>query len=153
MAKARIKALSSFCSAILLLIHLPLTLGELRYGLSISEIWRDSGSLLEWTVQRPGCSGRSARDCLAEDESLMDTEVNRRMLQMQRQYISYRSLDRGAVPCTRPGASYYNCHPRPVYPKSRGCELMADCKSMERTSNGSKFNQTQAAYGTSISLV
>lgn len=128
MAEARIKALSSVCFAILLLIDLPLVLGELQYGLSISESWRDTGSLLEWTMQQARCRGRSNGDCMSEDEILMNSEVNRRMLQMQTQYISYRSLDRGAVPCTRPGASYYNCHPRAAYPKSRGCELIADCR-------------------------
>ncbi|CAK8567110.1 unnamed protein product [Lathyrus sativus] len=65
-------------------------------------------------------------DCLTETE-LMDSESNRRVLAMQKKYISYDTLKRDKVPCDRAGASYYNCHPRQANPYSRGCEVITAC--------------------------
>lgn len=57
----------------------------------------------------------------------MDSETNRRVLAMQKKYISYDTLKRDMVPCDRAGASYYNCHPRQANPYSRGCEVITAC--------------------------
>jgi hypothetical protein len=66
-------------------------------------------------------------ECLTEPEMLMDSESNRRVLAMQKKYISYDTLKRDMVPCDRPGASYYNCHRRQANPYSRGCEVITAC--------------------------
>ncbi|CAA2973770.1 Hypothetical predicted protein [Olea europaea subsp. europaea] len=44
-----------------------------------------------------------------EVEDEMDSENNRRILVIRKKYISYDTLKRDSVPCTQPGASYYNC--------------------------------------------
>ncbi|KAK1271305.1 Protein RALF-like 31 [Acorus gramineus] len=46
----------------------------------------------------------------ASEEVEMDSEINRRVLVGQKSYISYESLKGDAVPCMRPGVSYYECH-------------------------------------------
>ncbi|KAI5406424.1 protein RALF-like 24 [Lathyrus oleraceus] len=71
-------------------------------------------------------STKSIGDCLTETE-LMDSESNRRVLAMQKKYISYDTLKRDKVPCDRAGASYYNCHPRQANPYNRGCEVITAC--------------------------
>ncbi|KAK2443207.1 hypothetical protein P8452_21561 [Trifolium repens] len=65
-------------------------------------------------------------DCLEESE-LMDSESNRRVLAMQKKYISYDTLKRDMVPCDKAGASYYNCHPKQANHYSRGCEVITAC--------------------------
>ncbi|CAN6892847.1 unnamed protein product [Brassica oleracea var. botrytis] len=58
----------------------------------------------------------------------MDSEINRRML-ANRRYISYGALRRNSVPCSRRGASYYNCR-RGAHanPYSRGCSVITRCR-------------------------
>ncbi|GAV58968.1 RALF domain-containing protein [Cephalotus follicularis] len=68
-----------------------------------------------------GCS----EDCLTDAE--MDSETSRRVLLMQKKYISYEALKRGMVPCARPGASYYDCHAAAANPYNRGCEVITRC--------------------------
>ncbi|XP_020227287.1 protein RALF-like 24 [Cajanus cajan] len=68
---------------------------------------------------------KSIGECLMESE--MDSESNRRVLAMQKKYISYDTLKRDMVPCDRPGASYYNCHAMRANPYSRGCEVITAC--------------------------
>ncbi|KAK9906116.1 hypothetical protein M0R45_020253 [Rubus argutus] len=65
-------------------------------------------------------------DCLTEPE--MDSEISRRVLAMQKKYISYETLKRDLVPCARPGASYYNCHPVAANPYNRGCDVITRCR-------------------------
>ncbi|KAJ7979174.1 Rapid alkalinization factor [Quillaja saponaria] len=64
-------------------------------------------------------------ECMTELE--MDSETNRRVLTMQKKYISYHTLRRDMVPCDRPGASYYNCHAGQANPYSRGCDIITRC--------------------------
>ncbi|KAL8245611.1 hypothetical protein R6Q59_011869 [Mikania micrantha] len=60
----------------------------------------------------------------AEDES----ENSRRVLLMEKKYISYETLRRDVVPCGKPGASYYNCRGNGVAnPYNRGCEVITFC--------------------------
>ncbi|KAD0494651.1 hypothetical protein E3N88_44176 [Mikania micrantha] len=60
-----------------------------------------------------------------EDETLLDSESSRRVLLMQKKYISYETLKRDLVPCGTPGASYYNCNGKGVAaPYNRGCEVI-----------------------------
>ncbi|KAF9663497.1 hypothetical protein SADUNF_Sadunf17G0056600 [Salix dunnii] len=70
------------------------------------------------TVSR-GCSNKIG-ECFEETE--MESEISRRVLLMQKKYISYGTLRRDMVPCNTPGASYYACNARQAHPYSRGCE-------------------------------
>uniref|UniRef100_A0A0E0D0C9 Rapid alkalinization factor 1 n=1 Tax=Oryza meridionalis TaxID=40149 RepID=A0A0E0D0C9_9ORYZ len=45
------------------------------------------------------------------------------------QYISYAALMRNSVPCSIPGASYYNCRPgADANPYTRGCSAITQCR-------------------------
>ncbi|GAB4844063.1 hypothetical protein Ancab_014027 [Ancistrocladus abbreviatus] len=74
------------------------------------------------------CAGKIG-DCAAESaaEFEMDSEVSRRVLLMERKYISYETLNRDTVPCTTPGASYYNCGAAEANRYSRGCDVITRC--------------------------
>ena len=76
------------------------------------------------------CKG-SIAECMAEDgeEFEMDTEINRRILATTK-YVSYGALQRNNVPCSRRGASYYNCQRgAQANPYSRGCSRITRCRS------------------------
>ncbi|XP_059652402.1 rapid alkalinization factor [Cornus florida] len=79
---------------------------------------------------RSGCRG-SLAECLAageDDEFELDSEINRRILATTR-YISYGALQRNSVPCSRRGASYYNCRPgAQANPYTRGCSAITHCR-------------------------
>ncbi|KAJ1383443.1 Rapid ALkalinization Factor [Sesbania bispinosa] len=65
----------------------------------------------------------------AEEEFDLDSEINRRILATTK-YISYGALQRNTVPCSRRGASYYNCRPgAQANPYSRGCSAITRCRS------------------------
>lgn len=62
------------------------------------------------------------------EEFAMDSESNRRIL-ATRQYISYGALRRNSVPCSRRGASYYNCQTgAQANPYTRGCSAITRCR-------------------------
>lgn len=72
------------------------------------------------------CGGKIG-EC-EEQEGEMDSESNRRVLMMQKKYISYETLRRDLVPCGTPGASYYNCkNSGQAGPYNRGCEVITRC--------------------------
>ncbi|XP_012482113.1 protein RALF-like 33 [Gossypium raimondii] len=85
---------------------------------------------------KPECSG-SIAECLMlsgegfsdfDAEFAMDSEISRRILARTR-YISYGALRRNTVPCSRRGASYYNCRPgAQANPYSRGCSRITRCR-------------------------
>ncbi|CAA2992358.1 rapid alkalinization factor-like [Olea europaea var. sylvestris] len=83
-------------------------------------------------MMRSGCKGTIA-ECLAnadeeEDEFQLDSESNRRILATRR-YISYGALQKNRVPCSRRGASYYNCRPgAQANPYTRGCSAITRCR-------------------------
>ncbi|CAO2832818.1 unnamed protein product [Amaranthus hypochondriacus] len=92
----------------------------------------DAGTDFDPTVMglfssRSGCKG-TVGECLGdEDEFEMDSEINRRILATNN-YISYNALNRNRVPCSRRGASYYNCRPgAQANPYSRGCSAITRC--------------------------
>ena len=61
-------------------------------------------------------------------EFAMGSEISRRILATTR-YISYGALRRNTVPCSRRGASYYNCQPgAQANPYSRGCSRITRCR-------------------------
>jgi len=84
---------------------------------------------LSWLpAAKPNCHG-SIAECMANDEFQMDSESNRRILATTN-YISYGALQRNTVPCSRRGASYYNCQPgAEANPYSRGCSAITRCRS------------------------
>ncbi|KAE8693741.1 Rapid alkalinization factor 23 [Hibiscus syriacus] len=82
---------------------------------------------LSWIPTESSCKGSMA-ECMAEDEFEMDSGINRRILQTT-QYISYGALQRNTVPCSRRGASYYNCQPgAQANPYNRGCSAITRCR-------------------------
>ncbi|KAK6279309.1 hypothetical protein POUND7_019576 [Theobroma cacao] len=79
----------------------------------------------EVDVMVPRVCNNKLEDCLEEQE--MESESNRRVLVMQRRYISYETLRRDMVPCAKPGASYYDCNAGQANPYNRGCEVITRC--------------------------
>ncbi|CAN6334310.1 unnamed protein product [Urochloa humidicola] len=81
---------------------------------------------------RRECRGTVA-ECLAEEEDAelggsAAAESHRRVL-AGRGYISYGALRRDNVPCSRRGASYYNCRPgAQANPYHRGCSRITRCR-------------------------
>ncbi|CAL4906207.1 unnamed protein product [Urochloa decumbens] len=81
---------------------------------------------------RRECRGTVA-ECLAEEEDAelggsASAESHRRVL-AGRGYISYGALRRDNVPCSRRGASYYNCRPgAQANPYHRGCSRITRCR-------------------------
>ncbi|XP_014495636.1 rapid alkalinization factor [Vigna radiata var. radiata] len=74
------------------------------------------------------CQG-SIEECMEEGEFGMDSESHRRILATS-QYISYKALQRNTVPCSRRGASYYNCKPgAEANPYTRGCPTITRCRN------------------------
>ncbi|KAL2485800.1 Protein RALF-like 33 [Abeliophyllum distichum] len=87
------------------------------------------GDEFSWMPVKPQCNG-SIADCIdAEGEFDMDSEINRRILATTK-YISYGALQANNVPCSRRGASYYNCRPgAEANPYTRGCSAVTQCRS------------------------
>ncbi|XP_062201678.1 rapid alkalinization factor-like [Phragmites australis] len=80
---------------------------------------------------RRECRGTVA-ECLAEEEEeelgSASAEGHRRAL-YRSGYISYGALRRDSVPCSRRGASYYNCRPgAQANPYHRGCSRITRCR-------------------------
>ncbi|PKI51505.1 rapid alkalinization factor-like [Punica granatum] len=84
---------------------------------------------LEW-ASLSAAVGRTAGKLVGEEEEFgLDSETNRRILATSR-YISYGAMQRNTVPCSRRGASYYNCKPgAQSNPYSRGCSSISRCRS------------------------
>ncbi|PPD91965.1 hypothetical protein GOBAR_DD11113 [Gossypium barbadense] len=89
---------------------------------------------LSWvpaTVNKSGSCKDSTAECMAnvdEDEFDIGSEIKRRILQTT-SYISYKALQRDTVPCSRRGASYYNCRPgAEANPYTRGCSTITRCR-------------------------
>ncbi|XP_057717860.1 rapid alkalinization factor [Arachis stenosperma] len=87
-----------------------------------------------WVASKKG-SGSSCKGSIAEcmeageEEFDLDSEINRRILATTK-YISYGALQRNTIPCSRRGASYYNCRPgAQANPYNRGCSAITRCRS------------------------
>ncbi|KAL8518467.1 hypothetical protein ACS0TY_009732 [Phlomoides rotata] len=78
------------------------------------------------TNKSAACRG-SIAECMGYDgEFKMD---NRRILATT-DYISYGTLEANSVPCSRRGASYYNCQPSvEANPYTRSCTAATQCCS------------------------
>ncbi|XP_073147657.1 rapid alkalinization factor [Henckelia pumila] len=82
-------------------------------------------------VNKPATCRGSIAECMADSggEFEMDSEVNRRILATTK-YISYGALQANRVPCSRRGASYYNCQPgAQANPYTRSCSAATQCRS------------------------
>uniref|UniRef100_A0A6N2MXH5 Protein RALF-like 24 n=1 Tax=Salix viminalis TaxID=40686 RepID=A0A6N2MXH5_SALVM len=90
-------------------------------GLNSLEKTSEAGAT---TAVSRGCSSKIG-ECFEETE--MESEMSRRVLLMQKKYISYGTLKRDMVPCNTPGASYYDCGARQAHPYNRGCEVITRC--------------------------
>ncbi|KAK4803986.1 hypothetical protein SAY86_003803 [Trapa natans] len=117
------------CLAPLALLFILLSDVALCSGFSVMDsesIQLDEPSVLGNAAQDV-CSGR-IEECLKGSPEL-ESDSSRRVLLMQKRYISYETLKRDVVPCMRPGASYYNCNAGQANPYTRGCEMIAGCRS------------------------
>ncbi|KAH1259010.1 Rapid alkalinization factor [Glycine max] len=84
---------------------------------------------LRWVPETTTPCQSSIEECMAEGEFGMDSESHRRIL-VTSQYISYKALQRNTVPCSRRGASYYNCKPgADANPYTRGCPTITRCRN------------------------
>ncbi|XP_057481628.1 protein RALF-like 24 [Actinidia eriantha] len=118
MHKTQLKPMNTlFIVLLFLFTHLKINNGVSVLGLSSLKT-----SEIDPTLRR--VCAREIGECGAE----MDSESNRRVLMMNRGFISYETLKRDLVPCTRPGASYYNCKAAgEANPYHRGCEVITAC--------------------------
>jgi hypothetical protein len=114
--------------ALLLLLAVAASAGGSHLDLDL-----DLGFLSSGTRGRRECRGGTVGECLAEESALdlgasASAESHRRAL-YGGGYISYRALRRGNVPCSRRGASYYNCRPgAQANPYHRGCSRITRCR-------------------------
>ncbi|KAK6161683.1 hypothetical protein DH2020_005064 [Rehmannia glutinosa] len=92
------------------MLYCPLTMVvEICKGISVMELNSVKARELDAMAERV-CAGKIGEcSTVAMEDEMMDSETNRRVLLMQKRYISYETLKRDLVPCDRPGASYYNC--------------------------------------------
>ncbi|KAJ6762682.1 PROTEIN RALF-LIKE 33 [Salix purpurea] len=66
------------------------------------------------------------------EEFEMDTEISRRILATTK-YVSYGALQKNNVPCSKRGASYYNCqNGAQANPYSRGCSRITRAKKKKK---------------------
>ncbi|KAH6557894.1 hypothetical protein KP509_1Z087700 [Ceratopteris richardii] len=76
----------------------------------------------------PECEG-SLGKCNLESQMITDSEMIRRILAGTNNYISYSALSKNNVPCSKSGASYYNCGQSSsanVY--TRACTKITQCQ-------------------------
>ncbi|KAK6161681.1 hypothetical protein DH2020_005062 [Rehmannia glutinosa] len=101
---------------------------EICKGISVMELNSVKARELDAMAERV-CAGKIGEcSTVAMEDEMMDSETNRRVLLMQKRYISYETLKRDLVPCDRPGASYYNCKsPGVANSYNRGCEVITRC--------------------------
>ncbi|KAK3189716.1 hypothetical protein Dsin_029277 [Dipteronia sinensis] len=126
MRTSKFSVLVLFISAAILAVHMVVS--------ASSAIDFNVGHQLGFLPVKSECSG-SIGECLTVgDEALdlefqMDTESNRRILAGTQKYISYGALRRNTVPCSRRGASYYNCRASgQANPYTRGCSAITRCR-------------------------
>uniref|UniRef100_A0A7N0T2F3 Uncharacterized protein n=1 Tax=Kalanchoe fedtschenkoi TaxID=63787 RepID=A0A7N0T2F3_KALFE len=63
-----------------------------------------------------------------DEETMLTTESERRILAQAKKYISYGALKKNSVPCKKKGQSYYNCNSRQkANPYKRGCSKVTNC--------------------------
>lgn len=64
-------------------------------------------------------------------EIYAESHIGKRQAEEKGRVICYGALQRNTVPCSRRGASYYNCRPgAQANPYTRGCSTITRCRSM-----------------------
>ncbi|XP_037492533.1 rapid alkalinization factor-like [Jatropha curcas] len=116
------------CNSSVHLIALCIFFSLLITIFSSSTVEATGESKLSWIPTRRGQWEGSIAECIGEEELDMDSEIHRRILQTTR-YISYAALQRGSVPCSHRGATYYNCQPgAEANAYTRGCNAITRCR-------------------------
>lgn len=98
---------------------------------SSTAVFATSTKTPSWVLDaaRAHCHGSMAECMMDNIEFEMNSEINRRIL-ADLNYISYDALKANTVPCSRKGASYYNCQPgAEANPYNRGCSAISRCRS------------------------
>jgi hypothetical protein len=97
---------------------------------SISTVDATGDVAVDWINGGYGGGGSTIAETLGDDvEFEFDSEISRRILATTK-YISYGALQRNSVPCSKRGASYYNCKSgASANPYSRGCSAITRCRS------------------------
>uniref|UniRef100_A0A803KP13 Uncharacterized protein n=1 Tax=Chenopodium quinoa TaxID=63459 RepID=A0A803KP13_CHEQI len=85
------------------------------------------------SLSQPDCTDSMVEctvgDEFDESEFMVDSETNRRILKAKSKYISYGAMNKNKTPCSRRGASYYNCKPgAQANPYKRGCSNISRCR-------------------------
>ncbi|KAL0718101.1 hypothetical protein Bca4012_067423 [Brassica carinata] len=90
--------------------------------------YEDAFEFVVRTGSSSSCRGTIA-DCISEEEEFeLDSEISRRIL-ASKKYVSYGAMRKNNVPCSRRGASYYNCQRgAQANPYSRGCSTITRCR-------------------------
>ncbi|KAK9288765.1 hypothetical protein L1049_017229 [Liquidambar formosana] len=123
--------LTSFLSLALLLLHTHFSICN-----GVSALSLDSLKTSEIDAMLTRVCTKKVGECMEAEEMGMDSETNRRVLAVQKKYISYETLKKDLVPCERPGASYYNCRADgEANPYTRGCEVISRCARNIRDTN------------------
>ncbi|XP_022153599.1 protein RALF-like 33 [Momordica charantia] len=110
---------------------LPFCLITAILTVSSTAVFAPSTESPSWVLDgaRARCHGSMAECMMDEIEYEMNSEINRRILATSN-YISYEALKANTVPCSRRGASYYNCQPgAEANPYDRGCSAITRCRS------------------------
>ncbi|PIN08458.1 hypothetical protein CDL12_18963 [Handroanthus impetiginosus] len=120
--------LHPFSTLFLIGLYFLVSQVEICNGVLALDLNSVKSSEIDAMVKR-ACAGKIGEcSTIAMEEEMMDSESNRRVLVMQKRYISYDTLKRDLVPCDRPGASYYNCKGHGVANSyGRGCEMITRC--------------------------
>lgn len=106
-----------------LLLGVPLVLTTLLITTSLTVY---SSDLVE--TEGSGFQGGLA-DCTAMGKLKKESKTGRRVLESNTQYISYGAMQGDTVPCSRRGASYYNCKPgAEANPYDRGFSAINRCR-------------------------
>ncbi|GLJ12972.1 hypothetical protein SUGI_0201890 [Cryptomeria japonica] len=114
------------CVCVVLLLMLLMADVEKSAG-STAVMWGDEDAMeISSFYSKNSCDG-SIGDCFTDEEMLMDSEINRRILAAT-QHISYGALKGDSVPCSKKGTSYYNCgESGEANPYKRPCTMITRC--------------------------
>ncbi|KAF2544094.1 hypothetical protein F2Q68_00033174 [Brassica cretica] len=116
--------------AILAIVISAVDASGFGFGHSLDFVRTGSSSLSS------GCEG-SIAECIAEEEEMeFDSDISRRIL-AQKKYVSYGAMRKNSVPCSRRGASYYNCQRgAQANPYRRGCSTITRCRPVDASGFG-----------------
>ncbi|XP_057956906.1 protein RALF-like 33 [Malania oleifera] len=119
---------SARCSQSFLLVCALLFSGAILSFSAVDSVGGWDLDELGWLSTMSPCRG-TVGECFGGDEFEMESEISRRVLATRGRYISYGALQRNRIPCSRRGASYYNCRRgASANPYSRGCSAITRCR-------------------------